>query len=315
MVLAEYALRPASALGRLLMSRIHLSRADVGATEEQYVLAALRSGWVAPLGPDVDRFEAEMAHRVGATEALALSSGTAALHLGLLGLGARPGTVVVCASMTFAASANAIEYTGATPVFVDSDAMDGNVDPMLVLEAVDTLQAEGVEVAAALIVDLFGRCADYSRLSAGLAARGVPILEDAAEALGSTLNGRAAGSFGAAAVVSFNGNKVLTTSGGGMLLSEDADLVRRARYLVDPSAATGSLVRTHRNRVQLPAVQRPCGAGPRAVEPARRDGGPATGDPPPLRARAGWSARHPVRRAGGRRPRRQLLADVSGDRF
>lgn len=213
------------------MLRIHLSRADVGATEEQYVLAALRSGWVAPLGPDVDRFEAEMAHRVGATEALALSSGTAALHLGLLGLGARPGTVVVCASMTFAASANAIEYTGATPVFVDSDAIDGNVDPMLVLEAVDTLQAEGVEVAAALIVDLFGRCADYPRLSAGLAARGVPILEDAAEALGSTLHGRAAGSFGAAAVVSFNGNKVLTTSGGGMLLSEDADLMRRARYL------------------------------------------------------------------------------------
>lgn len=213
------------------MARIHLSRADITDREERYVLAALRSGWVAPLGPDVDAFEAEVAEWVGVRGALALSSGTAALHLGLLGLGAGPGTVVVCASLTFAASANAIVYTGATPVFVDADPEDGNVDALLLLQAVDRLRAEGVRVAAALVVDLFGRCADYSALTAELAQREVPVLEDAAEALGASHEGCSAGSFGHAGVLSFNGNKIMTTSGGGMLLSDDADLVSRARYL------------------------------------------------------------------------------------
>lgn len=213
------------------MARIHLSQADVTDREEQYVLAALRSGWVAPLGPDVDAFEAEMAARAGVRGALAVSSGTAGLHLGLLGLGAGPGSVVVCASLTFAASANAVVYTGATPVFVDADVADGNVDPELLLEAVDQLQSEGVRVAAALVVDIFGRCADYDALTAELARREVLLLEDAAEALGSTYRGRPAGSFGHAAVLSFNGNKVMTTSGGGMLLSDNQDLLDRARYL------------------------------------------------------------------------------------
>jgi len=213
------------------MARIHLSQADITDREEQYVMAALRSGWVAPLGPDVDAFEAEVAERVGVRGALALSSGTAALHLALLGLGAGPGTVVVCASLTFAASANAIVYTGATPVFVDSDPEDGNVDAGLLLEAVDRLRAEGVPVAAALVVDLFGRCADYSALTTELARREVPVLEDAAEALGGTHEGRSAGSFGYASALSFNGNKIITTSGGGMLLSDDLDLVSLARYL------------------------------------------------------------------------------------
>lgn len=211
--------------------RIHLSLAQATEVEEKFVLDALRSGWVAPLGPDVDAFEAEVAARVGVDHALALSSGTAALHLALLHLGARPGTCVVLSSMTFAATANAVAYCGAEPVFVDSLAEDGNVDPHLMLEAIDTLQAEGREVVAAIPVDLFGRCCDYAVLEPGLAERGVPLLEDAAEALGASLDGRRAGSFGRVAALSFNGNKILTTSGGGMLLSDDEELTAHARSL------------------------------------------------------------------------------------
>lgn len=211
--------------------RIHLSKADVGQVEEEFVLRALRSGWVAPLGPDVDAFEREIADRLGVKHALALSSGTAALHLALLHAGARPGTVVVLPTMTFAASANAVVYTGAEPVFVDSLLSDGNLDPGLLLEALDTLRSEGTEVAAVLTVDLFGRCVDYDQVVGELDKRGVPLVEDAAEALGATYGGRHAGSFGLTAALSFNGNKIMTTSGGGMLLSDDEAVIDRARYL------------------------------------------------------------------------------------
>lgn len=211
--------------------RIHLSRPDVGSLEERLVVEALRSGWAAPAGPMVERFEAEVAERVGVVGALALSSGTAALHLALLDVGARPGRVVLVPSMTFTASANAVVYTGAEPVFVDSDPRDGNVDPALLLDAVDTLRDEGRDIAAVMTVDLFGRCADHEALEAELAERGIPNIEDAAEALGAQRGGRAAGSFGRAAALSFNGNKILTTSGGGMLLSDDMDLIARARHL------------------------------------------------------------------------------------
>jgi dTDP-4-amino-4,6-dideoxygalactose transaminase len=212
------------------MSRIHLSKADVTEVEESYILDAIRSGWVAPLGPDVDAFEAEIAARAGVSHALALASGTAALHLGLLGLGAEPGTAVIVPSMTFAASANPVTYTGAVPVFIDSRA-DGNVDPELMMTAIDTLTAEGTRVVAAMSVDLFGRCADYDEIVPGLQERGIPLIEDAAEAVGATYHGNPAGSFGQAAVFSFNGNKIMTTSGGGMLLSNHGDLIKRARYL------------------------------------------------------------------------------------
>jgi dTDP-4-amino-4,6-dideoxygalactose transaminase len=212
------------------MSRIHLSKADITVVEEMYVLDAVRSGWVAPLGPHLDAFEDEIATRTGVSHALALASGTAALHLGLLELGAGPGTAVILPSMTFAASANPVVYTGAEPVFVDSRA-DGNVDPELLMKAIDTLRAEGTRVVAAMSVDLFGRCADYDEIVPGLYERSILLIEDAAEALGATYHGRPAGSFGAAAVISFNGNKILTTSGGGMLLSKHVDLIERARYL------------------------------------------------------------------------------------
>lgn len=214
-----------------MSERIHLSKADVTGVEEGFVLRALRSGWVAPLGPDVDAFEREIAERIGVNHALALSSGTAALHLALLHLGARPGTVVVLPTLTFAASANAVVYTGAEPVFVDSLASDGNVDPALLIGAVDTLLAEGREVIAVMTVDVFGRACDYDEIEPALAKRGIGLLEDAAEAVGASLEGRAAGSFGAAAAFSFNGNKIMTTSGGGMLVSDDAELIERARYL------------------------------------------------------------------------------------
>ncbi|WP_068255409.1 DegT/DnrJ/EryC1/StrS family aminotransferase [Janibacter corallicola] len=214
-----------------MTDRILMSQAQVGPIEEKYVLEALHSGWVAPLGPHVDAFEQEVAGRVGVRHALALSSGTAALHLALLHLGARPGTKVVVPSMTFGATANAVVYTGADPVFVDARTEDGNVDPDLMLESVRTLQAEGEHVVAAIPVDLFGRAADYTVLEPGLEELGVPLLEDAAEALGASLGDRPAGSFGRAAALSFNGNKIMTTSGGGMLLSDDDDLIAHARKL------------------------------------------------------------------------------------
>ena len=214
-----------------MTERILMSQAQVSEIEERYVLDAVRSGWVAPLGPHVDAFERQVADRVGVSHALALSSGTAALHLALLHLGARPGTKVVISSMTFAATANAVAYTGAEPVFVDSQTSDGNVDAPLMLEAVSTLQSEGEDVVAAIPVDLFGRAVDYDVLVPGLDDLGVPLLEDAAEALGASLSGRAAGSFGRAAALSFNGNKIMTTSGGGMLLSDDAELIDHARKL------------------------------------------------------------------------------------
>ncbi|WP_168583432.1 DegT/DnrJ/EryC1/StrS family aminotransferase [Gephyromycinifex aptenodytis] len=210
---------------------ILLSQAHVTQVEEEYVLASLRSGWVAPLGPDVDAFEEEVAARVGGgVAALALSSGTAALHLALLGIGAGPGSCVLVPTMTFVASANAVAYTGAQPVFVDA-AADANLDVDLMIEAVDSLQREGQPIAAVMSVDLFGRCCDYERLAPELETRGIPLIEDAAEALGARTVGGAAGSFGRAAGLSFNGNKIMTTSGGGMLLSSDHDLLDRARYL------------------------------------------------------------------------------------
>ena len=214
-----------------MTDRIFLSKAHVTEVEEDLVLQAIRSGWVAPLGPFVDRFEKEMAERVGVAGSLALSSGTAAPHLALVDVGARAGRVVVLPAMTFVATANAVAYTGAELAFVDCRADDANVDVPLLLEAVRTLQSEGKDVAAVVTVDLFGRACDYTTLMTGLTEVGVPLIEDAAEALGATHAGQAAGAFGRSAALSFNGNKIMTTSGGGMLLSNDTEMIQRARYL------------------------------------------------------------------------------------
>jgi len=205
--------------------RIFLSAPDIGELEQAYVAEALSSGWVAPAGPALDAFERELADRGGVPYAVALSSGTAALHLGLLTLGAGPGTAVIVPTLTFAATANAAVYTGAEPIFVDCDPETGNLDPALLKKALNQ------NVAAVVPVDLFGRCADYDAIMPICDRYGVPVLEDAAEALGATYGDRPAGSFGAAGVFSFNGNKIMTTSGGGALLSESKQLVERCRYL------------------------------------------------------------------------------------
>jgi dTDP-4-amino-4,6-dideoxygalactose transaminase len=211
--------------------RIFMSSPDVGELEEQYVVAAMRSGWIAPLGPDVDAFEREMASRLGVAQAVALSSGTAALHLGLLGIGVEPGDVVITSTMTFAATANAIVYTGAQPVFVDSEFDSGNMNPALLRTAIDKAAAMGKRVAAIVPVDLLGKAVNYTEILAIAEQHGIPVLSDAAESLGARHRGRPAGSFGAASVISFNGNKIMTTSGGGMLLTDDAELATRTRYL------------------------------------------------------------------------------------
>jgi len=210
---------------------VPLSAPDVGRLEAEYVMAALRSGWVAPVGPDLDLFEREVAGRVGVPHAVAVNSGTAALHLALMGVGAGPGDVVVVPTLTFVATANAAVYTGATPIFADCDTTTGNLDAELLSGLLAGLHAEGASVRAVLTVDLFGCCADYERIIPLCDRYGVPVIEDAAEAVGATHRGRQAGSFGRAAALSFNGNKIMTTSAGGMLLTADAGLAARARRL------------------------------------------------------------------------------------
>ncbi|MFE6995721.1 DegT/DnrJ/EryC1/StrS family aminotransferase [Microbacterium sp. NPDC057659] len=214
-----------------MADRIYMSSPDVTEKEEAAVVAAMRSGWIAPLGPDVDAFERELADRVGVAHGVALSSGTAALHLGLLTLGVGPGDVVVTSTMTFAATTNAITYTGAEPYFVDADPVTGNMDPALLRQALQRLQDAGEHVGAIVPVDLLGKTVDYTSILEIADEFGVPVLADAAESLGASHAGRAAGSFGRASIVSFNGNKVMTTSGGGMLLTDDGELAQRVRYL------------------------------------------------------------------------------------
>ena len=210
--------------------RIFLSSPDITQAEEDALVRAIRSGWVAPLGPDVDAFEAEIAAFTGRDHAVALSSGTAALHLALIQLGAGPGTVVITSTMTFAATANAVVYTGAEPVFVDCDET-GNMNPDLLEDALREQTALGRRVVAILPVDLLGKIADYPRIGALASEYGVPVLADAAESLGAVRDGRAAGKDGVAAAISFNGNKIMTTSGGGMLVTDDAEIAQRTRYL------------------------------------------------------------------------------------
>lgn len=211
--------------------RIFLSPPDVGARERELLLDAFDSNWIAPLGPHVDAFEEELAAYVGSSHAVALSSGTAALHLALLLAGVGPGDRVLCSDLTFVATANAIRYVGAEPVFVDAAAEDWNLDVTLVAEELAAAATRGEPYAAVVAVDLYGRCCDYAALEPLCVEYGIPLIEDAAEALGSWSGGRAAGTFGALGVFSFNGNKILTSSGGGMLVTDDAEVAARARFL------------------------------------------------------------------------------------
>lgn len=220
-----------------MSERIYMSSPDIGDGERDAILRALDGGWIAPLGPEVDAFEVEIADRCGRKFAVALSSGTAALHLGLLALGVKPGDYVVTSSFTFAATANAVTYVGAKPYFVDSLPESGNMDPELLDRALADLVERGEHVGAVIPVDLLGKVVDYPTIQEVVqrheeeAGYRIPILSDAAESLGASFNRRPAGSFGDVAILSFNGNKVITTSGGGMLLTDDETIADRVRYL------------------------------------------------------------------------------------
>jgi pyridoxal phosphate-dependent aminotransferase EpsN len=211
--------------------RVYLSPPHLGGDEPALVQEAFASNWIAPLGPHVDAFERDMAARHGVMAAVALSSGTAALHLALISQGVRTGDTVWCASLTFCGSANPIAYVGATPVFVDSERRSWNLDPALVAQGLDDAARAGRLPKAIISVDLYGQSADYEPLVAACERHGVALIEDAAEALGATYRGKPAGAFGRCAILSFNGNKIITTSGGGMLLSNDQRLCDEARFL------------------------------------------------------------------------------------
>jgi pyridoxal phosphate-dependent aminotransferase EpsN len=213
------------------MERIYLSPPHMGDDERALLLEAFDSNWIAPLGPHVDAFEKEFAVAVGAPHAAALSSGTGALHLALILSGVQAGDEVLTSSLTFAATANCITYVGAKPAFIDSSAATWNLDPELLAAELDDRAKKNKLPKAVIVVHLYGQCADMDPILASCAKHGVPVIEDAAEALGATYKGRAAGTFAPLAVFSFNGNKIITTSGGGMLVGTNADQIERARFL------------------------------------------------------------------------------------
>lgn len=213
------------------MTKVYLSPPDVGSRERELLLEAFDSGWLAPVGPQVDAFEAELAASVGVGHAAALSSGTAALHLALRLVGVGEGDEVVTSTLSFAATANAVCYRGARPVFVDVDPATWQLDPAVVADALQQRAEQGRLPAAVVTVDLYGQCADADAIAEACAAHGVPVIEDAAEALGAIYKDRRAGALGRVACLSFNGNKIITTTGGGMLVSDDGELVDRARFL------------------------------------------------------------------------------------
>ena len=213
------------------MGRIYLSPPHMTDTERSFLMGAFDANWVAPVGPDLDAFEREFAARQGVEHAVALSSGTAALHLGLLVAGVMPGDAVIVPTFTFAATANAVRYCNADPVFVDSERATWNADPVLIAEAVEACRRDGRRVGAIVTVDLYGQCADHEPIRALCDAHGIPLIEDAAEAVGSTWAGRPAGAWGDLGIFSFNGNKIMTTGGGGMLTSADSAVVDRVRHL------------------------------------------------------------------------------------
>lgn len=211
--------------------RIYLSTPHMGSQEEAFVAEAFATNWIAPLGPHVDAFEREFADTVGSPHAAALSSGTAALHLALVLVGVRPGDEVMVSTLTFSASVNPIRYLGANPVFMDSERISWNLDPALLVEALEQRARTGRLPRAVVLVHLYGQSADIDPILAACDRHGVALVEDAAEALGASYHGRTPGTFGRVGIFSFNGNKIITTSGGGMLVSGDEGLVAHARKL------------------------------------------------------------------------------------
>ena len=212
-------------------SRIFLSPPHIGADEQRLVGEAFATNWIAPAGPHLGAFEREMCAASGVRAAVCLASGTAALHLAVRLLGVQPDDEVLCSSFTFAASANPIVYERGRPVLVDSDERSWNMDPQRLAEALARRAARNRLPRAIIVAEVYGQCADWEAILAVTQRYNVPVIEDAAEAVGATLQGRWAGTFGKVGVYSFNGNKILTTAGGGMFVSDDAALVERAHRL------------------------------------------------------------------------------------
>jgi dTDP-4-amino-4,6-dideoxygalactose transaminase len=221
-----------------LKDKIWLSSPHMGGAEQRYVNEAFETNWIAPLGPNVDGFELDLCQYTGAKYASALSSGTAALHLALVMLDIKPGDEVICQSMTFSASANPIAYLGATPVFVDSEKETWNMCPLLLRETIIDRIRLGKKPGAIIPVHLYGMPAQMDKIMTIAKEFDIPVVEDAAEALGSSINSRAMGTFGDMGVLSFNGNKIITTSGGGALISDDEAYIKKSRFLATQARDT-----------------------------------------------------------------------------
>ena len=215
-----------------MMTRIYLASPHMSEEgyEQAYVKEAFDTNWVAPLGPNVNQFEQELADYVGVKSASALSSGTAAIHLGLKALGVKEGDTVFCSTLTFSASCNPILYLGATPVFIDSDAATWNMCPKALKKAFEDATKRHQLPKAVVVVNLYGQSADMDPILELCQKYNVPILEDAAESLGSTYKGRMSGTIGDIGIYSFNGNKIITTSGGGMMVSNNEDYTKKATF-------------------------------------------------------------------------------------
>lgn len=215
----------------VMTKRIFLSAPHMSGNEKKYIDEAFDTNWIAPLGPNVDRFEKELADYVGVNDAAAVSSGTAAIHLALSLLDVKKGDKVFCSTLTFIASANPIIYQGAEPVFIDSEPETWNMSPKALERAFQAAYKEGKLPKAVIVVNLYGQSAKMDEILSICTHYGVPMIEDAAESLGSTYKGKASGTFGRFGIYSFNGNKIITTSGGGMLISNDSDAIKKARFL------------------------------------------------------------------------------------
>ncbi|SER59931.1 DegT/DnrJ/EryC1/StrS family aminotransferase [Salisediminibacterium halotolerans] len=211
--------------------RILLSTPHMTGNEQKYINEAFESNWIAPLGPNVDAFEQEIADYVGVKAAAATSSGTAAIHLALRLLGVGPGDTVFCSSLTFVASANPILYQGADPIFIDSELKSWNMCPQALAEAFQWAETNKCLPKAIIVVNLYGQSADMDPIIELCERYNVPIIEDAAESLGAEYKGKKSGSLGHFGVFSFNGNKIISTSGGGMLVSNDEQAIEKARFL------------------------------------------------------------------------------------
>lgn len=210
--------------------RIYLSSPHMGKEEHKYIEEAFKANWIAPLGPNVDEFEKEVCQYVGAKATTALVSGTSALHLALKCLGIGQGDIVLCSSLTFSATANPIIYEGANPIFIDSDYETWNMCPVALEKAFKYLEEKNTMAKAVIVVNLYGQSADYDKLIEICNKYNVPIIEDAAESLGSTYKGKQTGTIGDIGIYSFNGNKIITTSGGGMLVSDNEDYTKKALF-------------------------------------------------------------------------------------